>query len=165
MQHPIENLMRTAMESIRAMVDVNTVIGDPVETKDGTVIVPISRVSFGFAAGGGEYGVSARGRGAAAAGDGAEPAARDLPFAGGSGAGVSVAPVGFLVVGPHDVRLLPVTDRAIYDRLIDVASDLIERFTRGPEEDASDGLYDGDDYDGDDDDVLDDDLELQDDDR
>ena len=55
-QHPIEALMKTAMESIREMVDVNTIVGDAVQAPDGTVIIPISKVTFGFAAGGGEYG-------------------------------------------------------------------------------------------------------------
>ena len=54
-QHPIEGLMKTAMESLKTMVDVNTILGDPVETPDGAVIVPVSRVSFGFAAGGSEF--------------------------------------------------------------------------------------------------------------
>jgi len=54
-EHPIEGLMKTTMESIKEMVDVNTIVGDPVESPDGQVIIPISRVSFGFAAGGGEY--------------------------------------------------------------------------------------------------------------
>lgn len=53
-EHPLQNLMKTAMENIKGMVDVNTIIGDPVETQDGSVIIPISRVSFGFAAGGSE---------------------------------------------------------------------------------------------------------------
>src|SRR5690606_37334977 len=108
--HPIEGLMKTAMESIKEMVDVNTVVGDAVETQDGTVIIPVSRVSFGFAAGGGEYGGDRGGM------SGRQEAAK-APFAGGSGAGVSVQPVGFLIVGHDQVRMLPVTDRAIYDRL------------------------------------------------
>ena len=53
--HPIEALMKTTMESIKEMVDVNTIVGDAVETPDGTVIIPISKVSFGFASGGGDY--------------------------------------------------------------------------------------------------------------
>ena len=53
--HPIETLMKTAMESIKGMIDVNTIVGDPVETPDGNVIMPISRVSCGFAAGGADY--------------------------------------------------------------------------------------------------------------
>ncbi|HLS88541.1 MAG TPA: GerW family sporulation protein [Sphingobacteriaceae bacterium] len=116
MDHPIQGLMKTAMESIKEMVDVNTVVGDAVEAKDGTVIVPVSRVSFGFAAGGGEY--------SSAMAQGAEGS---LPFGGGSGAGVTVQPVAFLVVSSSGVRLLPVTDRALYDRLIDLAPEVLDR--------------------------------------
>lgn len=57
-KHPIESLMGVSMEQIKDMVDVNTVIGDAVQTQDGSTIIPISRVSFGFVAGGGEYAVS-----------------------------------------------------------------------------------------------------------
>ena len=56
--HPIESLMKTAMESIKEMIEVNTIVGDPVETVDGGVIIPVSKVSFGFAAGGSEFNVS-----------------------------------------------------------------------------------------------------------
>ncbi|MDD4334434.1 MAG: GerW family sporulation protein [Desulfotomaculaceae bacterium] len=117
-QHPIEGLMKTAMESIKEMVDVNTVVGDPVEAPDGTVIIPISRVACGFAAGGGEFGISATG--------GNKDEESQMPaFGGGSGAGVSVKPIGFLVVGNGNIRLLPVDGNAIYDRLIDVAPQVI----------------------------------------
>lgn len=117
-QHPIEGLMKTAMESIKEMVDVNTVVGDPVEAPDGTVIIPISRVACGFAAGGGEFEISA--------GAGGKEGEAQMPaFGGGSGAGVSVKPIGFLVVGNGQVRLLPVDGNAIYDRLIDLAPQVI----------------------------------------
>ncbi|WP_071541695.1 GerW family sporulation protein [Neomoorella thermoacetica] len=117
-EHPIEALMKTAMESIKDMVDVNTVVGDPIETQDGQVIVPVSRVTAGFAAGGSEYESST-----ADGGGGKE----SLPFGGGSGAGVSVQPVGFLVVGKEQVRLLPVDGNAVVDRLIDVAPQVMEK--------------------------------------
>ncbi|HEY8552485.1 MAG TPA: GerW family sporulation protein [Thermaerobacter sp.] len=120
-QHPIQGLMHTAMESLKQMVDVNTVVGDAVEAKDGTVIVPVSRVSVGFVAGGGEYGREPR---RAEAGDAA------WPFAGGSGAGVSVQPVGFLVVGQGRVRLLPVAEGAFLDRIIDAAPEVLDRVRR-----------------------------------
>lgn len=135
-EHPIQGLMKTAMESIKDMVDVNTVIGDAVETNDGSVIVPISRVSFGFAAGGGEYkGETAGSDGNSIGGgnEGEESAA--YPFAGGSGAGVSVQPVGFLVVSQGSVRMLPVDGGgAMVDRLIDMAPQVISQigsFMRG----------------------------------
>ena len=70
-KHPIESLMGVSMEQIKDMVDVNTVIGDAVQTQDGSTIIPISRVSFGFVAGGGEYAVS-----------GAQTGAYGMPFAG-----------------------------------------------------------------------------------
>ena len=75
-KHPIESLMGVSMDNIKDMVDVNTVIGDPVQTQDGSTIIPISRVAFGFVAGGGEYAVS-----------GAQTGAYGMPFAGGAGAG------------------------------------------------------------------------------
>ncbi len=112
--------MKTAMESIKEMVDVNTVVGDPVETPDGSVIIPISRVACGFAAGGGEYGANGSVR--------KEGEGPSSPFGGGSGAGVSVQPMGFLVVGNGQIRLLPVDDNhALFDRLIDVAPQMLNQ--------------------------------------
>ena len=115
-EHPIQGLMKTAMESIKDMVDVNTIIGDAVETADGTVIIPISRVSFGFAAGGSD----------------AEPKEHQEnqthhSFGGGSGAGVSVKPVGFLVCSPTSgVRFMPVEGNLIYDRIIDLVPKFLQ---------------------------------------
>jgi len=109
--------MKTAMESIKEMVDVNTVVGDPVETPDGTVIIPVSRVACGFGAGGGEFESQSQAQ------DGGEEASPF--FGGGSGGGVSVQPVGFLVVGNGQIRLLPVDSNVIYDRLLDVAPQLL----------------------------------------
>ncbi len=112
---PIEGLMKTAMESIKEMVDVNTVVGDAVETNDGTVIIPISQVACGFAAGGGEYEF----------GPGSKN--QDLPFGGGSGAGVSVKPIGFLVVRMNDVRLLAVNGNGLAERVVDLAPQFIDK--------------------------------------
>ena len=108
-EHPIESLMSTSMESIREMVDVNTVVGDPVATQDGSTIIPISRVSFGFVAGGGEY-----------AGGLPQPQPESLPFAGGAGAGVSVSPVGFLVCSANGVRLLSASCASPMERLVEL---------------------------------------------
>ena len=113
--HPIENIMTTTMENIRDMVDVNTVIGDPVNTPDGSTVIPISRVSFGFVAGGGEY----------AAGDRPSPSENSLPFAGGTGAGVTVQPMGFLFIGQDQVRLLPAQYYAPVDRIIEMVPQVL----------------------------------------
>lgn len=109
-EHPIQGLMKTAMESIKDMVDVNTIVGDAVETADGTVIIPISRVAFGFAAGGSNSEPEESKR---------EQVADS--FGGGSGAGVSVKPVGFLVCSPiSGVRFMPVEGNLVYERIMDL---------------------------------------------
>lgn len=128
--HPIEGLMKTAMESIKEMVDVNTIVGDPVETPDGSVIIPVSKVACGFAAGGGEFEAgqqSEQGGGQGGGQGGQQGGGGSLPFGGGSGAGVSVQPVGFLVVGQGQIRLLPVDGNAVVDRIIDVAPSLLSQ--------------------------------------
>lgn len=127
--HPIESLMKTAMESIQQMVDVNTIVGDAVETPDGSVIIPISKVACGFAAGGSEFASPEGSKGGEQnpnAGN-SQNEAQGLPFGGGSGAGVSVQPVGFLVVGNGQVRLLPVDGNAVVDRIIDTVPDLLDK--------------------------------------
>lgn len=117
-QHPIDNMMQTTMESIRGMVDVNTVVGAPVMDQKGTTIIPISKVSFGFVAGGGEYAVE----------DGKQkPVPTDIfPFAGGTGAGVAVQPVGFLVVTDKQVKMLPAQTTGAMERMVELLPQLIE---------------------------------------
>lgn len=114
--------MKTAMESIKDMVDVNTILGDPVETPDGSVIIPVSRVSFGFAAGGSEFsGQQKEERNYENGNQGG------LPFGGGSGAGITLNPVAFLVVNKEQTRLLPVESNILVDRLLDAAPQIIDK--------------------------------------
>lgn len=120
-QHPIQGLMYTAMQSIRDMIDVNTIVGDPVQTPDGTVIIPISKVGLGFGVGGSDY-APPQGK--------AQDA--DTLFGGGAGGGVSISPVAFMVVGGGQIRLLPVTSETnIYDRLMDVIPSAIDKLVEG----------------------------------
>ncbi|MBE3551317.1 MAG: GerW family sporulation protein [Kyrpidia tusciae] len=123
--HPIQDLMQTAMENLRDMVDVNTIIGDPVEAPDGTVILPISRVGFGFAAGGSEFdAVSPKGQDAAKDSGGGN----SLPFGGGAGGGVSITPIGFLVVSHGTVKILSTqSPTQLYDRLLEIAPSVLDR--------------------------------------
>jgi len=113
-KHPIENIMRATLENIKTMIDVNTVVGSPVVTPHGKTVIPISRVSFGFASGGGEYDVS-----------GEDEIAR-LPFAGGSGAGVSINPVGFLVVEENHVSVLRSDGQSALERVTELAPKVLE---------------------------------------
>ncbi len=89
-EHPINGMMDTTMEKIRKMVDVNTIVGDPISCPDGTIIIPVSKVGFGFAAGGSDW---------------PSKTPKEL-FGGGSGAGVSIQPIAFLVISNGEVRLL-----------------------------------------------------------
>ena len=127
MQHPIDTMMQTTMEHIRSMVDVNTVVGTPVMGTRDTTIIPISKVSFGFVAGGGEYAVQeAKNRSVPAEG---------FPFAGGTGAGVSVQPVGFLVVGDGTVKVLPAQSNGAMERVVELLPQLVEEFAPKGERD------------------------------
>ncbi|MGE5632501.1 MAG: GerW family sporulation protein [Caulobacteraceae bacterium] len=119
MEQPVESLMRTTMENIKSMIDVNTVVGDAVETKDGTVIVPVSKVSFAFVAGGGEY-MSSQDKQDKE--DGSNP---KLPFAGGSGAGVTVQPIGFLATANGQLKVIPVKYSSAVDRIVDMVPSFI----------------------------------------
>lgn len=120
----IEGLLGTAMDKLGSMVNVNTVVGQPITAGDLTII-PISKVSLGFVAGGGEYAAKEQG----------EPA-----FGGGSGGGMSVNPVGFLACGNGSVRYIPVNGQDPLDKLVDMTPGLIDKienaFKSGKSEDA-----------------------------
>lgn len=124
-EHPIEGLMTTAMNSIQDMIDVNTIIGEPIETSNNIVIIPISKVSFGFAAGGSEF------KGETVdeytKRDKEEAIQYRLPFGGGSGAGVTINPIAFLVIQSNNVKLMPVNHTSSLDKLLDYMPDLIEK--------------------------------------
>lgn len=124
-EHPIEGLMITAMNSIQDMVDVNTIIGEPIETSNNVVIIPISKVSFGFAAGGSEF------RGETideyTKKDKEEQVQYRLPFGGGAGAGVNINPVAFLIIQGNNVKLLPVDHTSCMDKLLDYVPDLVDK--------------------------------------
>ncbi|MEZ0537406.1 GerW family sporulation protein [Caldicellulosiruptoraceae bacterium PP1] len=116
MAHPLENLMQTTMENLKDMIDVNTIVGDAVESKDGAVIIPISKVSFGFAAGGGDI----------ANKEGNKNQDTTPLFAGGTGAGISVTPVAFLVVTNNQIRLMTVYQNNTVERIIDIIPTILE---------------------------------------
>ena len=123
--HPIESLMLTAMNSIKDMIDVNTIIGEPIQASNNIVIIPISKVSFGFAAGGSEFKGETVNQYKKQEKD--EQIEYRLPFGGGSGAGVSLSPVAFLVVQGEMVKLLPVNHSTSLDKLLDYIPDLFEK--------------------------------------
>lgn len=125
--HPIENLMNTAMNSIKDMIDVNTIIGEPIQAMNNTVIIPISKVTFGFAAGGSEFKGEAldeykkRNK--------EEAIQYRLPFGGGSAAGVNITPEAFLVVQNDNVKLLEANHVSVLDKLVEYIPDVMEKIT------------------------------------
>lgn len=113
------------MNSIQEMIDVNTIIGEPIETSNGIVIIPISKVGFGFAAGGSEF------KGETideyTKKEKEEEIQYRLPFGGGSGAGVNITPVAFLIVQEEGVKLIPVSHSSALDKLLDYVPDLMDK--------------------------------------
>ena len=109
---PLNDLMDTTMDKIRDMVDSNTIIGEPITTPDGVTVIPVSRVSFGFGAGGGDYGKT-----------------DTAHFGGGAGAGVKVDPVAFLVIKDGLTRVMPVAipAAATVDRVLDLVPEVLDR--------------------------------------
>ena len=110
-ERPLNDLMRSTMEKIHEMVDTNTIVGEPINTPDGVTLIPISKVSFGFGSGGGDYGNTKQN------------------FGGGSGAGVKIAPVAFLVIRDGTTRVLPVAvpPESTVDRVIEMVPDLMDK--------------------------------------
>ena len=113
-EHPIQGLMNVTMDKIRQMADSNTIIGKPIKTDDGTTILPVSRISFGFASAGTDF-------------DGKNTANKDL-FGGGSGAGVNIQPVAFLVVKDGCVRTIQLSDGSnTIDRALTMLPELVDK--------------------------------------
>lgn len=122
-EHPIERIMDNAFVKIRTIVDADTVIGNPVTTADGVSIIPVSKVTMGFITGGGEYSDMSR------------QTYTEYPFAGGSGAGVSVAPIGFLVSDGKSVKLINVDEKSPYDKIFGLIPEVISSLLDGKKED------------------------------
>lgn len=113
MEHPIGSLMDTTMEKIKEMIDVNTIIGEPITSPDGTLIIPVSKVSYGFAAGGSDLPTKKENKDC---------------FGGGSGAGVTIQPVAFLTVYQGNVRLVSVDrEEGTADKLVNMIPDVLKK--------------------------------------
>lgn len=117
-EHPIQGVMETAMKSIREMVDVNTIVGNPITTADGSTIIPVSKVGFGFASGGSDFKQKNHTEG------------ENPCFGGGSGAGVTITPIAFLIVSSNGgVSLLPVDNPqfSAVDKAIDMLPSMVDK--------------------------------------
>ena len=117
MSQNVPNMLQSTIERIREMVDVNSVIGEPITTPDGVTIIPVSKVSVGFGGGGSDF-VS-------------KNANHDNPFGGGAGGGVKIDPIAFLVVSGGTVRMLPVPVPAntTPDRIVELIPDTLDKIS------------------------------------
>lgn len=117
MNHPLHEMMGSSLTKIKDMVDVNTIIGDAITTPEGVTIIPVSKVKIGYAGGGSDFAPKGY------------PANKDNAFGGGSGAGVTITPVAFLVIKGESVRLMPVAEPASnsVERLVELLPDLINQ--------------------------------------
>lgn len=111
-KNPLSDLMHSAMEKVHEMVDTNAIVGQPISTPDGVTLIPISKVSFGFGSGGGDYGKT-----------------QSRGFGGGAGGGVKIDPVAFLVVKDGQTRVIPVAvpPATAVDRIVEMAPDLMDK--------------------------------------
>ena len=118
MSQNLPNMLEATIAKIRDIVDVNTVVGEPIQATEGVTIIPVSKISVGFAGGGADY-VSKKAN------------QHETPFGGGVGAGVKVTPVAFLVIKEGSVRMLPVAAPAntTADRLVEMIPDTLDRIT------------------------------------
>ena len=117
MSKTLPNMLETTISKIREMVDVNSVVGNPITTPDGVTIIPVSKVSVGFGGGGSDFTKN---------GSGAEN-----PFGGGAGAGVKVTPICFLIVKDGNVRMMPVAAPAntTADRIVEMVPDTLDKIS------------------------------------
>ena len=117
MSQNVPNMLQSTIERIREMVDVNSVIGEPITTPDGVTIIPVSKVSVGFGGGGSDF-VS-------------KNACHEKPFGGGAGGGVKIDPIAFLVVSGGTVRMLPVPVPAntTPDRIVELIPDTLDKIS------------------------------------
>ena len=112
--HPINGLIDSALQNLRRLVDANTIIGQPVLTPDGTTIIPVSKVSFGFASGGSDLPTAKAGE----------------PFGGGAGGGVSIQPLGFLVIREGHVELLQLNEsKTTADRVVNLMPEMVDKLS------------------------------------
>ncbi len=116
MSQSLPNMLDSTIAKIREMVDVNSVVGEPIVTNDGVTIIPVSKVSVGFGGGGSDFTTKSQNN-------------HENPFGGGVGAGVKVTPVAFLIIKEGSVRMIPVATPAntTADRLVEMVPDTLDK--------------------------------------
>ena len=120
----INDLINSSMEKIKTIVDSSTIVGEKVTTDDGTTIIPISKVRVGYVVGGGEYADLSSRR-----------VANHFPMAGGSSGGMSITPVGFLVITSSEVNFVNVENKSLYQTMLNMFNTLISKMDKAEDND------------------------------
>ena len=111
LENQINEIMEGAISKIKTFLDTSTVVGIPFETKEGSLLIPLTKVSVGFVAGGGEYGENKK--------------SDKIPMAGGSGGGICVQPIGYLSIKNDVCKLIRIDEKSKYDKLLDSIPDIL----------------------------------------
>ena len=114
--HPIENVLSETLSNLKNIVDINTVVGDPIKTPNGTVVIPISRISLGYVGGGGELSTLPVKKG-------------EYPFATGTGAGVNIVPIGFLIQDKEDTRFIQTSVGEGFEKILTSLSNIMQKIS------------------------------------
>lgn len=112
----IEDLIKISLDRVKVLMETNTIVGEPMNLKSGTTVIPISKASVGFVVGGGEYSDKSSRR-----------VANHFPMAGGSGCGMSVSPIGFLVISEGNVNFVDIENKTMYQTLLNLANKIISK--------------------------------------
>ncbi len=113
----VESVLNETLSKLKSIVDVDCIIGQPVLCGNGETVIPISKATIGFVSGGGEYNKPQK--------------KRDFPFAGGSGAGCTITPIGFLVIKKDSVEYINANDEGTFKKIYDIANKILENIKKG----------------------------------
>ena len=119
----VNDLIESAMDKLKTLVDSSTIVGESLQTPDGTTIIPISKVAVGFVVGGGEYADLSSRR-----------VANHFPMSGGSSGGMSVTPVGFLIIREDDVDFVNVENKSLYQTVLNMFNSLLSKMEKKADE-------------------------------
>ena len=128
-EKPVERVMETAFNKMRTLIEADRVIGTPITTVDGVSIIPISKVTMGFITGGGEYSDMSRDN------------YTEYPFAGGSGTGLSISPIGFLVNDGKTIKIISMEEKSIFDKLLSTLPEALENILNGVSDIKNNGKH------------------------
>lgn len=118
----IEDLIKISLDRVKTLMETNTIVGEPIKVDENTSVIPISKASVGFVVGGGEYADKSNRR-----------VANHFPMAGGSGCGMSVSPVGFVVISNNQVQFVDIENKTLYQTILNLVNTLMEKIKSNKE--------------------------------